>query len=182
LGPVLFLIFINQIGSLSLKGKLFLFADDITILYTGPDLDLLRSDIQSDCICLTKFINSLKLTANALKTKLLVFSKSRRIPNFPLSIQFHGQEIECVSSIKFLGLFLDSSLTWENHVKHGIKKVRSITVVLSRLRSSLPKDRLTTSYFSLIHSRMSYLSFVWGRATKSALQPLLLLQNWSLRV
>jgi len=45
LGPVLFLIFINQIGSLSLKGKLFLIADDITILYTGPDLDLIRSDI-----------------------------------------------------------------------------------------------------------------------------------------
>jgi len=144
LGPVLFSTFKNQIGSLPLKRKLFLFADDITVLYTDPNLDFIQNNIQSDCLGLTKFINSLKLTANALNTKLLVFSKSRRIPHFPFSIKFNGQDMECVSSIKFLGLFLDSSLTWENHVKHVIKKVRSITIVLSRLRSSLPKDRLTT--------------------------------------
>jgi len=121
LDPVFFLIFINQIGSLSLKGKLFLLADGITIVYTGPDLDFIQINIRSDCLCLTKFINSLtlKLTANSLKTKLLVFSKSRRVPNFPFSVQFHGQDREYVSSIKFLGLCLDSSLPWENYIKHG---------------------------------------------------------------
>ena len=67
----------------------------------------------------------------------------------------YDQEIECAPSIKFLGLYLDPSLTWTVHVNYVVKKMRAVTVVLSRLRSSLPKKRLLDIYYSLIHSRMS---------------------------
>jgi len=83
------------------------------------------------------------------KLNCLFFSKSRRIPNFPLSIQFHGQEIECVNSIKFLGLCLDSSLTWENHIKHVIKK--------SSIRHGRP---LKTSFFSSQRSLKNFIFFL----------------------
>ena len=112
LGPLLFIIFCNDIQLLLLYGQLILFADDITVLNHQKTRDLLQFTMEHDASILSDWFKVNQLSLNITKTVLMNFG-----PNYgKLEIRIDGLEIPCVSSTKFLGVHLDNKLTWDTHI------------------------------------------------------------------
>lgn len=85
-------------------------------------------------------------------------------------------------SFKYLGLYLDSTLSWDAHIKHVSNKVSSLCGIMKRVRSFVPNEALLRFYYACIHSIIQYLIIVWGHAAKSKLKKVQTLQNRCVKV
>uniref|UniRef100_A0A3B3TFJ6 Reverse transcriptase domain-containing protein n=1 Tax=Paramormyrops kingsleyae TaxID=1676925 RepID=A0A3B3TFJ6_9TELE len=123
LGPVLFSIYINNLGLDLIPSKVHFYADD-TILYTSAS-SLLEavSYLQSAFNQVQKSLVGLKLVLNAKKTKFMVFTRSHLLSEYTILTE-NGAPIERVSSYKYLGIWLDDKLSFGVHIESLLKKFR----------------------------------------------------------
>lgn len=183
LGPLLFLIYINDIGTLELAGKISLFADDTVIYYKGKSEQEIIKNIQKDMLILFQWLIDNKLTLNKEKTMYMFFHKPSYKSGLQNSIMLGDWNISRVTSFRYLGLFLDSTLSWDTHIEFIKNKITPIIGVLFRLRhAKLPTYVLKSIYHSLIHSHLSYMNMIWGCSTVENLRQLEVLQNRAVRI
>ena len=83
--------------------------------------------------------------------------------------------------VKYLGIFIDSKLSWENHIDHVKKKLSSGLAIIFKLRHYLSQNQLKDLYFAFIHSNILYGLEIWGAANKTKLDAISKLMNKSLR-
>lgn len=182
LGPLLFLLFINDIGKLKLNGKARLFADDTSVSYKGGTCEEIQRLMAADIILLNEFFKTNVLSLNLGKTKyMIIHSSRRRVAEHPPLI-VNGQTVEEVSSYPFLGLVLDSNMSWADHISALKSKLSSLCGIFWRISSFIPYHRMKMLYFALVHSRIQYLVANWGAATKTDLHGLQVLQNRCLKI
>lgn len=184
LGPLLFLIFINALGSLKLVGRLFLFADDALLINTHEKLDISTNVevVQRDMAKILDFFLQRKMLLNAAKTNFVVFSSSARKLAFPYSIDIaENLSINRIESAKYLGLNYHEHMTWNKHIESVEKKIAPANGVLWKLRNILPFHAKKLVYDSLLQSHLSFMSAVWGLAPFDALSNAQVLQNRALR-
>ena len=111
LGPLFFLLFINDLPKCCPDGKVRLFADDTTIFFHSNNINDINSKGKNIMMQLTSWFKANKLTLNSDKSSFTIFKSSRKvIPNLPDSIVFNSQQIKRTSHIKFLGVILDENL------------------------------------------------------------------------
>lgn len=179
LGPLLFLIYVNGIAKLHLKGKLFLFADDTAILYSSPSSYVNAAMAETDLLHLNNFFKSNGLSLNVDKTKVMHFRTSRNTnENIDNALIRLGNEIlETVDVFKYLGLVVDSHLTWVPHIDYVSMKIRHIIAIMYRAKSIIPRDVRRLIYFAMIHSQFKYMVELWGSAPMLHLKRLQILQN-----
>lgn len=135
------------------------------------------NQINEDLLLLKYYFANNLLTLNLSKTKFMVFRSARKIlPNLT-EPEIGTTSIEYVTSFKYLGVHLDSTLSWEVHIKHVERKVASLCGIVRKVVSFIPRHVLIKFYYAHIHSRLQYLVSVWGRACKSKLIKLQVLQN-----
>lgn len=101
-----------------------------------------------------------KLKLNTGKTGLLTFSKSKKVTS--LYVKLNGRSIECLSSIKFLGIHLDECLSYEKHINYLTSKLSSLCGLLRRLSDQLSIETIKMFYFSNIQSVLNYGIMFWG--------------------
>ena len=161
LGPLLFLIYVNDLSltSFSLNSSLVLYADDTTLfkpIVTPSDLIDFQSDINSihDWFCQNH------LTANASKTKLMIIS-TKRDPFPDVALTLNNQPIERVSSAKFLGIILSDKLSWDLYVDHICKKARKTIGFIHRSFHSAPINTRRMLYLALVRPILEYASTTW---------------------
>lgn len=182
LGPLLYLIFFNAIGSLNLKGKIFLFADDAVLINTHNDTSKIAETVKSDMIQVMNFFVHRQLFLNEKKTNFMVFRSSQSRKTLPQTIDLTPNiSISRVKTTKYLGLQIDEHLKWSDHTKQLETKISKSCGALWKLRRYLPEKSKKLIYDSLIQSNLSYMISLWGTANWSALQPLQILQNRALR-
>lgn len=182
LGPILFLLFVNDMSKLPLKGKLRLFADDTSLFYEASSIEVLQRQIKEDVILLNDFFNTNLLSLNLNKTKYMIFHSTRkRLPPREV-LEIHGCVIEEVKEYTFLGLKLDSSLKWSAHISDVKSKLSSICGIFRKIASFMPKKWLLKLYHALFQSRLQYLIACWGAASKSVLKELQVIQNRCLKI
>lgn len=183
LGPLLFLLYINDIFELPLKGNLILFADDAVLSYSGHNIMDIYSNMQYDLNLLVDWLYDNVLTINISKTKYMIFhSESKHIDMNGLKIQINDTEIERVTTIKYLGLHLQCNLKWNTHASVLTKKIAPLAGVLYKLSRCTPEHLLRSIYFAHIHSKLSYLSPVWGSAAPQyIIDELQIIQNKAIR-
>lgn len=182
IGPLLFLIYVNDIGKLNLKGIPRLFADDTALFYPGKSSQTIVSHIESDLKILSEFFQINLLSLNVQKTKYMIFHSIKKRPldsNHPQMLQY---TIEKVNDYKYLGIVLDPTLSWEKHIASVEKKVSVLCSVLKRVSAFVAKKALLSYYYACVHSLFQYLNIVWGNAGKSKLQKLQVLQNRCLKL
>lgn len=110
LGPLLFLIYINDLARLSLSGRVYLFADDTSLFYSSTDVEMNCSLAESDLNLINSYFGSIGLSLNADKTRPMHFhTPHRSIPTNP-SISLNGALIDRVYQFNYLGLRLDLHL------------------------------------------------------------------------
>lgn len=183
LGPLIFLIYINDLFDVPMKGYIQLFADDAVILHSGSNLSSVFTDIQPDLDALYEWLYNNLLSINTDKTKFIVFHSSHyQVNPTNLTLTINDKPIERVFDVKYLGLHLHHNLKWNLHIDNIIKKTTPLIGALRRLNKPTPQHLLLSIYFAHIHSRLSYLSPIWGSATPSyKLQDLQVLQNRAIR-
>ena len=182
LGPLLFLIFINAIGSIKVRGKLFLFADDALIIHIHDSINSISDCIRHDMRFILDFFKHRKMMLNALKTNFMVFSSFKTKVTFPDSLTISEDiVINRVYSNKYLGFVIDESLRFSDHIAMVGKKLAPANGILWKLRNVLPLKHKKLVYDTLFQSHLNYMICMWGLASQTLLSGVQVLQNRALR-
>ena len=160
LGPLLFLININDLPRVSRVFSMLMYADDTT-LYCN--INNANSDIiLNNKLCkISDWLSSNKLSLNVKKTKYMVFHTPQRRVIYP-NLKLNNANIERVSQFNFLGVVLACTLKGDKHIGHVSLKVSREIGVLFRLKHIYPQEVLLTLYNTLILPHLSYCILVWG--------------------
>ena len=135
LGPLLFLIYINDLPASLQKLTPVLFADDTNLIIKGNNLEQLQQVINSDLSVLDDFFRANKLKLNAAKTKVVCFRKKKlAFDNNKLNISIDGTQLVPEKNATFLGMIIDEHLTWEDHCNKVANKIARNTGIMNRLK------------------------------------------------
>ena len=163
LGPLLFLIYINDLPNSSDLFKFVMFADDSTLSCTIPkDLDKkpqIISHINHELERVDRWLCANKIKININKTKYLLFSL-RRV-NYSIRIKIGSGSIQRADSVKFLGIYLDEQLNFSTHIDHITKKISKTLGVLNKTRDVFPPNIRLMLYNSLILPYINYGITAW---------------------
>ena len=183
LGPLLFLIFINDLPNCSPLGNFRIFADDTNAFFHCNNIDELISTGKLIMNALNTWFSANKMTLNTDKSTFTIFKSSRKIiPNLPNSLKFLNMEIKRTPTIKFLGLILDENLSWNPHINDLCSKLKSLFHIFYYIRDYISKKEIQTIYYSLIYSRIKYGINIFGNAGSTKIKKLQVLQNQLLKV
>ena len=177
------LIYFNDIYNSSNKLSFYLFADDINLLYADKNLKSLEEIVNNELLKVSEWLNANKLTLNAKKSmsfSVLIINKSVNIQMFDNSTHTFTS-LECKEHVKYLGILLDSNLSWKFHIEYVALEISKIIGVIARLRHFVPLCTFLNIYCSLIFPYMPWFSCL-GQAAKTHLQKLLVLEKRVLRL
>lgn len=178
LGPLLFVVYINDIANVKLNGVISLYADDTAIFNKDKNCDLLIDKTNEDISKIVKFFKVNKLVINDKKTQLMIFtSPKKNVPMFNKNFIINESILNPSDSVKYLGLFFDPHLKWEFHINKICKLIAPVVGILFRLKYVIPESALLNIYYSLINSRLSYLNVIWCSGYKTSLNTIATLQN-----
>ena len=134
LGPLLFLLYINDFQNCCNLFDFHIFADDTNIFSTNKSLLDLESIVNANLHHISKRLSSNKLSLNIDKTSFVIFhSPQKRIKNYQFKLYIGTKEIKHDKCIKYLGVYFDSSLTWKSHISYVSKKVKRCNGILFKL-------------------------------------------------
>lgn len=181
LGPLLFILYINDMKKAIKYCDINLFADD-TVLFIG-DKDPLSAirKIRADIVTLAKWLKFKKLKLNVKKTKSMIISNKKQLDFDELTLEIDGTEIERVEVFKYLGVHIDHKLTFKEHIDCLVKKIARKYGMLVRLRNHLTFWSKIYLYKTLVAPHMDYCSSVLFLASDTHLSRLQKLQNKFMR-
>ena len=180
LGPLLFILYVNDIGNISSFLKFVLFADDTNIFASDSDIEILSNRINSELSKLNTWFKANKLSLNVKKTNFMLFTNRLRKSNINISI--NNTAINMVQSTKFLGVIIDSKLNWKEHIDVIKKKLSKCTGIIYKASVNLETNTLRYLYCSLFLPYINYCVEVWGSAAKCYLNKITVLQKRVVRI
>jgi hypothetical protein len=165
LGPLLFLIYINDIQNSVNFFRPVIYADDTTLgtclSYFGINAVDIESNINEELANIHTWLKVNKLSLNLNKTKAMVFHTKRRAVVLP-KICIDQHEVGFVDSFNYLGIILDKHLSWSNHTDMIGNKISKLSGILNKLKNFLPQYTLKTFYNSLVSAYLNYGILLWG--------------------
>lgn len=178
LGPLLFLLYINDLSNLQISGSFTMFADDTSICWTDEDPTLLELKINKDLSLISQWFDANRLVLNVDKTKFMTFNK-----NLALSLTVNNSTVLRVSDYRFLGVMLDQNLKWDNHIDKLTKSLASAVFALRTVSQELDDGHISRQvYYALFESHLRYGSMFWGFGTAGRLHSIFLMQKRAIRV
>ena len=181
LGPLLFLIYINDMAYVSKKLFMVLFADDTNVFAIDKSIDTATKIMNDELQNLYMWLNANKLSLNIAKTHYMLFRPRNSQKQLNNQILINGVSITRVTECKFLGVVLDEGLTWKNHIAYLRSKISKSIGVINKARKLLGGEYLLKLYNALILPYFFYSVIVWGAAKETNLLPLVRLQKRSIR-
>lgn len=183
LGPLLFSIYLNDLKNLNLDGQLFMFADDICLFYPYKYDLALKTKIERDASLIFEFARLNRLVLNPNKTKLLRFRPHALSINNNFNVFIDGKAIYETHSIKYLGITLQSSLSWDMHMHDLKNKIAPAVGILYKLKNKLDIKSKTMIFQSLIQSHLNYLAIIYAHNKhNNSLKSLQCMQNKALKI
>jgi hypothetical protein len=182
LGPLLFTIYINDMHKAFNKALVHHFADDTNLLFTNSDPKKLQNIANKELKYLVEWLRANRLSLNVDKTEFLIFRPPCKPLNFRITLTLDQKRIFESTKIKYLGLILDSRLSWKFHIAELTKKLSRTIGILYKIRAYSPKPIMRSLYFAIFHSHLTFGLPVWGFANQGLLDKLSLLQKKALRI
>lgn len=178
-----FSIFINEIFSLKLKGKIQGYADDLALMHNSSNINELIQDLQVDLNILNNWLHNNKLELNANKTNYMLFQR-KKVIDFSLlpNLYVNNIKIERATETKYLGLVIDEKLNWNAHITKIKNKIRPISFVLHRLKGCINNNALWNIYHSYVLTHINYLAPIWSNTTRNKIDEIQIIQNRILRI
>ena len=180
LGPILFILYINDMCNVSTLLKPILFADDTNLFYSGKDIKELCSvvSIELDKLCTWFQVN--KLSLNTSKTNFMVFTNKSCDDTYHVCM--NGLLLSRVFVTKFLGVHMDSKLDWNYHINIVRNKIAKNVSVMNRVKHVLTSSALYSLYCTLVMPYLTYCCEVWGNNYKTRIHSLFILQKRAIRI
>ena len=176
LGPLLFILYINDICNISTNGKFVLFADDTNIFVAAESISKVYEIANRVLKAVCNYMEVNLLHINVKKCCYMYFSPNKRSQNDTdadlnnQNLTINSKIISRVSHTKFLGVTIDDKLSWKPHIQLLNKKLRSICGRIYRIKNCLPESLYKQIYHSLFESHLSYAISVWGGISSNQLK------------
>ena len=181
LGPLLFLLYVNDLHKCSNLLDFHLFADDTNIFLQDQNLKSLELKLNEELDKVNQWLQSNRLSLNIDKTNFVIFHPPQRKTQ-PVSLKISDRPVEQMTYVKYLGLIIDCHLNWKKHAHEVSKKISRGIGILSKLRHFVTNDILTQLYYSLVYPFLTYGLILWGNTYTTTLKPIVILQKKAVRI
>ena len=182
LGPLLFLIYINDLPNISEILNFYLFADDTNIYYEAETTEELEIVINKELKKLHTWLIVNRLSLNIEKTNFVIFHPYNKPVKHKITLKIQKKAITEKDHVKYLGIMIDSGLTWQSHIDLVSKKISRAIGMLYKIRPFVNKQTLIMLYYSLIFPHINYAIEIWGSSQEINLNRILILQKRALRM
>ena len=176
LGPLLFIIYINDINKCH-SSPSSLYADDSTLIIQGTSKEQLQDKANEQLAGIRRWLNANKVCLNLSKTSYMVVTNKPSIYQSEFDIKIDNQPINRTTSAKVLGVILDDRLSFKKHVENVTIKVSKFLYILYKLRNHFPTNVAINLYYSLVYPHLLYCITAWGNTHNYILKPLEVLQR-----
>ena len=180
LGPLLFLIYINDLPNACRLSTCFLYADDTAIFFESNNLKILQSSIDNELPKLCEWLQVNKLSLNTDKTVYQIYNNSQT--KIDVSVKLDGVRIRHVEKVKYLGLYIDSELNWKYHIDYLTSVLSRNIGTINRAKFFVDKKHLLLLYNSLVLPYINYCCLVWGHTFPTYLHKIETLQKRAVRI
>ena len=180
LGPLLFSLYINDLPSVCPDVETLLYADDTVMYVHAKTKQLAAAKLTSALEQISKWLNCSCLQLNLKKTVGMFFTK--RQCNIASNITISGHNIDIVSEVKYLGITIDSNLTFKKHIKKVSQRIRFSLANFKYIRNTLTLKAAKLYMNAMIMSHITYCLTSWGQTNSSTLKPLEMLYKQTLKV
>lgn len=183
LGPLLFIIYTNDLPNSLTHTSAIIFADDTTIYTKSKNIASLYENANYDLKSLHDWFKTNKLSLNVSKTNYMLFANSTKTQadSDIHKIQIGTDEIMPKKSVKFLGITIDDRLNWHDHIVSVKNKMSRTLYNLKMIKNILPKYVLKTLYTTLLQPYMDYGILLWGATNQCHLNKLNVIQKKAIR-
>ena len=205
LGPILFLIYINDLPQLNAMMKTILYADDTTLLFTGNNITEVTNFVNNKLVDVHDWLIQNRLSINLDKTYACVYTNLMKITEIENDNENDSEilytdrtntkmkldnvilnetpiKYNINDPIKYLGIKIDTSLTFVKHIAHISSKISKTIGIFYKLRYIIPEKSLINLYYSLIYPYLIYCNTIWGKASETFINQLFLLQKRLVRI
>ena len=181
LGPLLFLIYINDLANVCTSSFPILFADDTNLFNHGKDMFSLQATLNQELANISQWLKVNKLSLNIKKTMYMVFTR-KKTQSADIKIEIDNEIISETKSSKFLGVHIDNKLNWKMHVDYVSGKIARGIGILVKDRKVFSNECMINLYYAFIYPYLIYCNHIWGNTYKTTLSKLQLLQNKAIRI
>ena len=182
LGPLLFLLYVNDLQHISDVLSIILFADDTSVFLSGNDPLELNEIFNLELKKMQSWFTANKLYINQDKTCYMIFkNRNSKTQDKDIYVELNNTRIKRETKTKFLGVIIDENLSWKEHVNYIALKISRAIGILYCLKDILPLRILTNLYNCLILPHLMYCNIVWGTCSLKLLHTLFMLQKRAIR-
>ena len=184
LGPLLFIIYINDLPNCLEHSQPRMFADDTHLSFANNSIENIDLKLNENLARVNQWLTANKLTLNTSKTEFMLIGSRQRLRTLQgsPSLMIGEEPIKQVNYTKSLGVFIDHNLSWNIHIERLCKKIASGIGALKRTRPFVPYHTLLSIFNSLVQPHFDYCSVVWGNCSKTLSTKLQKLQNRAARI
>lgn len=182
LGPVLFLMYINDLPLMS-DFEITIFADDTYLMLADIDPRRLENRVNLELVKIDNWLRNNKLSLNYAKTNYMIINKQPRTKvNLQFNLSINNYVLSRANTVKYLGVLLDDDLSWSSHISHLSLQLARYSGLFYKIRPFATKETLCMLYYSIVYSRVQYGISAWGTATKNKLNQIKVKLNNILRI
>ena len=184
LGPLLFIIYINDIVTCTEYCDINMFADDTIFYLSNNNVDIINNHLQCDLNNIHQWLCANKLSLHIGKTNSMLIGSVKKVKhkNHELDLKLNEENINQTNNVKYLGVDLDENLKFDVHVDNLVNKINRGLGVLRHCSHYVPKSSLLTIYNTIVLPNFDYCSVVWGTCNSTLLTRLQRLQNRAMRI
>ena len=164
IGPLLFLIFINDLNYAIKNSTTFHFADDTCLLNVKQSIKEINKSVNKDLKSLLHWLNANKISLNVTKTEVVIFRAKGKVFDTDLKLKMCGKKLYPSHHVKYLGVYLDEYLNWATHVNQLCVKLVKANAMLSKIRYFVNETTLRSIYFAIFNSHLSCACTAWGQS------------------
>ena len=169
-GPLLFLLFINDLPLFTTNVSTDLYADDTTLYDIQDSMERIEDNLQSALNNLHVLCRNNGMIHNSSKAKVLLVTtnqKRQRLQNENLDLKFNNKSLNMISNDKILGIYVDNNLNWSDHIKHLSRKITLNIWLLSKIKKFLSQAHRVQFYKSYIQPHIDFCNIVWGSSSET---------------
>ena len=184
LGPILFLLYVNDLPNCLKSTSASMFADDTNLTASGNTITELHNKLNNDLENIHQWLLANKLTLNTSKTEYMMVGSRQKLGKGEddTHIKLGDNKIKKVKETKTLGVIVDDQLKWNSHINTVFTKVSKGIGMIRRMKAFVPQSTLISVYNAIILPHFDYCSLVWDIGNAYSLEKLQKMQNRAARV
>ena len=160
-----------------------MFADDANLFFEHKSIADLQAVINEELSKVATWLYTNKLSLNVKKSNFVLFHPpQRRAQNIDLHLSIDNQGLKREFFVTYLGIIIDSNLSWKKQVEYIAKKIKRNIGILCKLRHFVNKEILVSLYYALIYPFLTYGILSWGCTYETNLKPIFILQKKTVRI